>query len=53
MSKIKIKVVCAECESKFILQYDDELVESDPLFCPWCADYFEKDDEDEDYEEDD
>ena len=33
--------------------YDDENVESDPLFCPWCAEYFEKDkDLDDEYEDD-
>ncbi len=53
MARVKLKIKCEECYSKFILNYDDENVESDPLFCPWCAEYFEKDkDLDDDYEDD-
>lgn len=59
MGKVKLNISCPECENKFILQYQEELVESTPTFCPWCTEYFseqdsdDKENEDEYIEEDD
>ena len=51
MKKLKIK--CVECESVFILQYDPHSVDNDPIFCPWCAEYFSTDDNEKDEDEED
>ena len=47
MSQVKLKVVCGECENKFTIQYNDELAESFPVFCPFCAEYISEDDSDD------
>jgi DNA-directed RNA polymerase subunit RPC12/RpoP len=31
--------VCEDCESEFIIKYDEEVCESDPLHCPFCSAY--------------
>lgn len=31
--------VCENCGSDFVIKYDDTLCESDPLHCPFCAEY--------------
>jgi len=43
--------LCDECNSEFTLKYDEEIVESDPLHCPFCGTYIlelEENDDDED-----
>lgn len=31
--------VCDNCGSDFTIKYDDTQTESDPLHCPFCAEY--------------
>ena len=31
------KHTCDNCESEFTIKYDEEATESDPQFCPFCA----------------
>jgi hypothetical protein len=28
-----------ECGSKYVIQYDKEICETDPLYCPFCGEY--------------
>ncbi len=28
-----------ECGSKYVIQYDKEVCETDPLYCPFCGEY--------------
>ena len=32
-----INHTCENCDSEFTIKYDKELCESDPFFCPFCA----------------
>jgi len=32
-----INHTCENCDSKFTIKYDKEVCESDPIFCPFCA----------------
>ena len=34
-----IKHSCDECNSKFIIRYDDRSCDSDPTYCPFCSGY--------------
>jgi uncharacterized protein with PIN domain len=34
-----LRHLCDECNSEFTLKYDEEIVESDPLHCPFCGTY--------------
>ena len=34
-----IKHSCDECDSKFIIRYDDRSCDSDPTYCPFCGGY--------------
>jgi hypothetical protein len=44
-----IKHTCENCNSKFSVSYDEKVCETDPLHCPFCAEYiFLDDDVDED-----
>ena len=46
-----LRHLCDECNSEFTLKYDEEIVESDPIHCPFCATYLlelEENDDDED-----
>lgn len=53
---LKVKFVCNDCDVDFIIQYNSDLVEDSPHFCPFCCSYIEedneKDEESLDYEED-
>jgi len=31
--------VCGNCESEFILKYNEELCDDDPIYCPFCSEY--------------
>lgn len=45
--------LCDECNSGFTLKYNEEIVESDPLHCPFCGTYIlELEDKDDDDDED-
>lgn len=52
MSRENKSVVCPGCESVFKLIYEEDRVNGQPKFCPWCADELFNDD-DEKYEDDD
>lgn len=44
--------VCENCESHFVLHYDETECESDPMHCPFCGEYIELEEDDfEDPEE--
>lgn len=51
MSKVKLNITCHECDNHFQIQYDDELAESIPTFCPFCCEYISEDDESEEYDQ--
>jgi DNA-directed RNA polymerase subunit RPC12/RpoP len=42
---------CDDCGSEFTIKYNEEVCETDPLHCPFCASYLleaeEYDDEDD------
>ena len=40
----KIIHTCSECESEFIISYDENINESDPTYCPFCGEYLFIDD---------
>lgn len=47
----KLKHTCDSCDSQFSISYDELNTESDPQYCPFCAEYLinnEYDDADED-----
>lgn len=50
----KLQRTCDECDSKFTIQYDENLCEDDPTFCPFCASYLidEEDTSSDAYEDD-
>ena len=33
------KPYSCECGSKYVIQYDKEMNETDPLYCPFCGEY--------------
>jgi len=33
------KPYSCECGSKYVIQYDKEMCETDPLYCPFCGEY--------------
>ena len=33
------KPYSCECGSKYVIQYDKEICETDPLYCPFCGEY--------------
>ena len=51
---ITTRFVCEECEMTFTLKYNEELAESPPCFCSWCASYLseEENTSEDDYEDD-
>ena len=50
----KIKYYCEECESEFVIWYNEEKVADAPQYCVICCAYLIKEDaiEDEEIEED-
>jgi hypothetical protein len=34
-----IKHSCNDCDSNFIIRYDDRSCDSDPTYCPFCSGY--------------
>ena len=42
--------VCDNCGSEFTIKYDDSQTESDPLHCPFCAEYIVESEEVDDDE---
>jgi len=55
----ELKLVCDNCGSSFALSFDEDEVSYSPSHCPFCGDYYDKeneelnfnDDEDEFFEE--
>jgi hypothetical protein len=43
-----LKHICDECDSKFKIIYDEIDCESDPQFCPFCAEYIIVDENEQD-----
>lgn len=48
-----IKYECENCSNKFAINYDEEVCESDPTFCPFCAEMMFLHDAIDDLEEED
>ncbi len=46
----RLRHECESCDSKFSISFDELETETDPQYCPFCAEYIIKDD---DYIEDD
>jgi DNA-directed RNA polymerase subunit RPC12/RpoP len=44
----KLRHTCETCDSEFVIEYDEETTESDPLHCPFCSEYIIEGDEIED-----
>lgn len=42
----KFRYNCSECNSIFTIKYDDKKCEFDPQFCPFCAEYILREDDD-------
>jgi len=51
-SLVKAKKSCSNCLSKYILQYDDENINLDPITCPFCGYEIDNEEEIEDHEDD-
>ena len=47
-----IKHTCENCDNTFTIKYDEEVCESDPIFCPFCAEMLFLDDESKNEDED-
>lgn len=47
-----IKHTCENCENSFVIKYDEEVCESDPIFCVFCAEMLFLDDESDAEDED-
>jgi hypothetical protein len=45
-----INHTCENCDNTFTIKYDKEVCESDPIFCPFCAEMLFL--EDENFEDD-
>jgi predicted nucleic acid-binding Zn-ribbon protein len=39
-----VKHTCENCDNSFGIKYDEEVCESDPIFCPFCAEMLFLDD---------
>lgn len=49
---MNIKHECDNCGTKYTITYNEELSESDPIHCPFCAEFmFTEEDELEDDDE--
>jgi DNA-directed RNA polymerase subunit RPC12/RpoP len=48
---VSMKHHCSDCESKFVIQYDERDCEDSPTYCPFCSSYIMEDEveQDEDY----
>jgi hypothetical protein len=46
-SMTTLKHHCANCDTKFRINYDNEEAESDPTWCPFCAEYIITDTEED------
>lgn len=48
---VSVKHNCSECESKYNIQFDEEICEDNPTFCPFCGTYIQESEmeQDEDY----
>jgi predicted nucleic acid-binding Zn-ribbon protein len=46
-----LKHSCETCDSTFTVNYDEELCEDAPHYCPFCGDYIIEDDYVEEDEE--
>jgi len=46
-----LKHYCEECDSKFSIQYNEDDVEDNPSYCPFCSTYIQVDEleQDDDY----
>ena len=53
LKQIQIKHQCESCDSQFSISYDELNTESDPTFCPFCAEYLMLNNEYDGEEEDD
>ena len=42
-----LKHHCTNCDTKFRINYDNEEAESDPVYCPFCAEYIISDTEED------
>jgi len=42
----KLRHLCDTCDSEFVIEYDEEKTEMDPLHCPFCSEYMIIDDVD-------
>jgi DNA-directed RNA polymerase subunit RPC12/RpoP len=42
---------CDTCGSEFTIKYDETICESDPIHCPFCAEYMVESEEFEDEDE--
>lgn len=38
-----IRATCDNCESRFIISYDEYSTEDDPVYCPFCGEYITDD----------
>lgn len=47
-----IKHTCENCDNTFAIKYDEEVCESDPIFCPFCAEMLFLDDESKNEDDD-
>jgi hypothetical protein len=47
VSMTVLKHHCANCDTKFRINYDNEEAESDPTWCPFCAEYIITDTEED------
>lgn len=46
-----IKHTCENCDNNFAIKYDEEVCESNPIFCPFCAEMLFLDDSEFDEDE--
>jgi DNA-directed RNA polymerase subunit RPC12/RpoP len=35
----KLHHICSECDSEFVISYNEEMCEDDPIHCPFCGEY--------------
>jgi DNA replicative helicase MCM subunit Mcm2 (Cdc46/Mcm family) len=48
-----LKLTCDNCGSMFALSYDDEEVSYSPSHCPFCGDFYDRESEELNFNDDD
>lgn len=52
-TKVKLTIICENCDSEYSLKYDKLTVSSNPCYCAFCGEAVEDARDDDEYTDDD